>query len=228
MPRATGLATGRPHRHSHDSAKKCGSLNIKTIASPDVKLSLPASPPADYLMLVGRGMVLIIFLVSLYRHPPRWSALPWRWPGSDDTGVLGATDYRNGAMGMRLATEVRGRRRAAATRKNVWRHARGRLPLTYPYSRPLDLRLGLHLLLDPGSEHLPLTLSGGTMGVKRRSPRQAGRGEGKRGAKESNDHPGRGLSSPIGPAFNSGPRAGFPTIIVPSTPDYASQNASQK
>ena len=42
---------------------------------------------------------------------------------------------------MRLATEVRGRRRAAAIRKNVRRHARGRLLL--PYSTPLSLRLGL-------------------------------------------------------------------------------------
>ena len=46
-------------------------------------------------------------------------------------------------MGRRLATEVRGRRRAAAIRKNVWRHARVRLLLPCPYSTSLDLRLGL-------------------------------------------------------------------------------------
>ena len=46
-------------------------------------------------------------------------------------------------MGRRLATEVRGRRRAAAIRKNVRRHARVRLLLPCPYSTPLDLRLGL-------------------------------------------------------------------------------------
>ena len=44
-------------------------------------------------------------------------------------------------MGRRLATEVQGRRRAAA--RNVWRHARGRLLLPCPYSNPLELRLGL-------------------------------------------------------------------------------------
>ena len=50
---------------------------------------------------------------------------------------------QEGRWGGDWPTEVRGRRRAAAIRKNVWRHARGRLLLPCPYSKPLDLRLGL-------------------------------------------------------------------------------------
>ena len=46
-------------------------------------------------------------------------------------------------MGGGWPTEVRGRRRAAAIRKNVRRHARVRLLLPCPYS---TLRLGLGLL----------------------------------------------------------------------------------
>jgi hypothetical protein len=44
---------------------------------------------------------------------------------------------------MRLDTEVRGRRRATAIRRNVRHHARGRLLPLCPYLRPLDLRLYL-------------------------------------------------------------------------------------
>ena len=75
----------------------------------------------------------------------RGAAVPCGWPGSGGggAGARAAGLSQEGRWGGDWPTEVRGRRRAAAIRKNVWRHARVRLLLPCPYSTPLDLRLGL-------------------------------------------------------------------------------------
>jgi hypothetical protein len=58
-------------------------------------------------------------------------------------GARAAPGDTGGAMGRRLATEVRGQLRVAVIRKNVRHHARVRLLLPCSHSTPLDLHLGL-------------------------------------------------------------------------------------
>jgi hypothetical protein len=119
-------------------------------------------------------------------------------------------------MEMRLAIEVRGRRRAAAIRKNVWRHARGRLLLLCPYSKPLDLRVDLlpgHVRRHHWCE----------AAVPHSTPVEAG----ETGTRSRTLTPGEGSHRLYDLRLTPGQRRVLQKYR-PSTPDYASQNASQK